>query len=329
MGSPLVSVLINNHNYGRFLNQAIDSALNQTYPAVEIVVVDDGSTDDSRAVIERYGSAVVPVFKQNGGQDSAFNAGFEHSQGEIVCFLDADDIFVSDKIEKIVECFQAFPDAEWCFHALLLKDPRTEQPLGRTRAFPNVNQDSSTFCDFRSNMRLGRLPFYPMSTSGLCFRRSLLDKILPMPETFIKTSADRYLRIAAMGIAPGYYLAEDLTIQGIHGSNVSTLNKSHPFLLERQLVSCYLLRTRFPQLAQYANRMFVRGLCAYNRLDPAEREPEYEPFIAKYRQLCSPLDQLIVNLLLFYHSRPWRKEYSFRTVSSAVTEQEKEPALAK
>ena len=141
-----------------------------------------------------------------------------------------------------------------------------------------------------------------------------------MPETFIPTSADRYVRMAALGLAPGYYIAEDLTIQGIHGDNVSTLNKSHPFLLERQLVTCYLLRTQFPQLALYTHRMFARGLCAYSRLKPSDREPEYKSFIRRYRQLCSPIDRFLISLLRLYHDRPWRREYSFRPADSTAVQ---------
>lgn len=318
MRSPLISVLINNHNYGRFLEKAIESVLNQTYSHVEVVVVDDGSTDDSRRIIARYGQRIIPVLKQNGGQDSAFNAGFERSRGDIVCFLDADDWFVPTKLAQLAAAFERYPDIGWCFHSLLLEDPANHESLGRTRAFPHVERDRSKFCDFRRSMRWGRLPFYPMSTSGLCLRRPLLGQILPMPETFIPTSADRYVRIAALGLAPGYYIAEDLTVQGIHGNNVSTLNKSHPFLLERQLITCYLLRTQFPHLALYTNRMFVRGLCAYLCLKASEREPEYEPFIRKYRQLCSPVDRLLIALLRLYHYRPWRKEYSFRAAEPAT-----------
>ena len=316
MHSPLVSVLINNHNYGRFLSAAIDSVLNQTYTNFEIVVVDDGSTDNSREIVASYGEKVISVFKQNGGQDSAFNVGFERSKGDIICFLDADDVFVPTKLAQIVDVFNHHFQADWCFHSLLLKDLRTQQPLGRTRAFPKKLQDESCDCDFRRGMRRGWLPFYPASTSGLCFRRRLLNRILPMPETFVSTSADRYVRMAALGLAPGYYVAEDLTIQGIHGSNVCTLNESRPFLLERQLVICYLLRTQFPWLSLYTNRMFARGLCAYNRLRRRDRHPEYDFFIRRYRQLCSPIDRLLVNMLFFYHARPWRQEYSFRPVGA-------------
>lgn len=62
---PLVSIIINNYNYGRFLREAIDSALNQTYPHVEVIVVDDGSTDGSQEIITSYGDRVIPVLKEN------------------------------------------------------------------------------------------------------------------------------------------------------------------------------------------------------------------------------------------------------------------------
>src|SRR5579872_6996796 len=99
---PCVTVLINNYNYGRFLREAIDSALKQTYKNIEVVVVDDGSTDESREIIRGYGDRVVPVFKANGGQASAFNEGISASRGEIICFLDSDDIFHPTKVEKVV-----------------------------------------------------------------------------------------------------------------------------------------------------------------------------------------------------------------------------------
>src|SRR5215208_2989974 len=100
--SPLVSVLVSNYNYEHFLEEAVDSALKQTYSKLEVVVVDDGSTDGSRELIESYGDRVIPVLKENGGQASACNAGFRASKGEIVIFLDADDVLLPDTVGKVV-----------------------------------------------------------------------------------------------------------------------------------------------------------------------------------------------------------------------------------
>ena len=83
----LVSVIVNNYNYGSYLSEAIDSALNQTYPNVEVIVVDDGSTDNSREIIAGYGNRIVSILKENGGQGTCFNAGFERSSGDVVVFL--------------------------------------------------------------------------------------------------------------------------------------------------------------------------------------------------------------------------------------------------
>jgi glycosyltransferase involved in cell wall biosynthesis len=105
MPAPLASILINNYNYGRFLGQAIDSALSQDYLSKEILVVDDGSTDNSREIIFSYGDRIIPIFKENGGQASAFNAGVAASRGDILCFLDADDFFYPEKITHVVDVF--------------------------------------------------------------------------------------------------------------------------------------------------------------------------------------------------------------------------------
>src|SRR5712692_1029705 len=98
------SIIINNCNYGQFLKAAIDSALSQTYLHKEVIVVDDGSTDNSREIIAgSYGSRIVPVLKENGGQASAFNAGFAVSRGEVVFFLDSDDMLLPRSEEHTSE----------------------------------------------------------------------------------------------------------------------------------------------------------------------------------------------------------------------------------
>src|SRR2546428_1620033 len=103
--APLVSIVIVNHNYGRFLPAAIESALNQTRPRVEVIVVDDGSTDDSPHIINRCGNRISSLLKENEGADAARNDGFAISTGDIVCFLDSDDTLQPTAVEHVVKAF--------------------------------------------------------------------------------------------------------------------------------------------------------------------------------------------------------------------------------
>ena len=100
------SIIISSYNYGCFLRQAIDSALGQNYAPLEVIVVDDGSADDSPAIVAAYGSRIIPVLKSNGGQASAFNAGFAASQGDVVFFLDSDDVLLPTAVAAVMPLFQ-------------------------------------------------------------------------------------------------------------------------------------------------------------------------------------------------------------------------------
>src|SRR5271170_2638660 len=106
---PLVSILVSNYNYARYIGESIQSALDQTYDNLELIICDDGSTDDSVRVIEEFerkDSRVRFIRKGNGGQASGFNAAFAASQGEIIPLLDSDDRFLPHKVERIVANFQ-------------------------------------------------------------------------------------------------------------------------------------------------------------------------------------------------------------------------------
>ncbi len=110
-GAPLVSAIIPVHNGERFLGDAIRSVLDQTYDAVECVVVDDGSTDRSASVAASFGERVRVLRKPHGGVASARNAGVAATSGPLVAFLDADDIWLPEKLERQVRCWQASPQA--------------------------------------------------------------------------------------------------------------------------------------------------------------------------------------------------------------------------
>jgi glycosyltransferase involved in cell wall biosynthesis len=97
----LASIVIGNYNYARFLSAAVESALSQTYRDVEVIVVDDGSTDESRSILHRYKDRVRIVLQENGGRAAVFNSGFRVSSGDIVLFLDSDDLLIPHAIEAV------------------------------------------------------------------------------------------------------------------------------------------------------------------------------------------------------------------------------------
>ena len=105
MSGPLVSIIIPNYNYGDFIASAIESALNQSYPNVETIVVDDGSSDSSCAVMASYSGRIDAIVKKNGGPSSARNAGIRLSRGELLLFLDSDDILFPRAVEKLVNAY--------------------------------------------------------------------------------------------------------------------------------------------------------------------------------------------------------------------------------
>src|SRR5260370_27752969 len=102
MKAPLFTVVIDTYNYREFIEEAISSALAQDFPASqrEILVVDDGSTDDTRQRLLKYRGEILYLRKQNGGQASAFNFGFEHARGEVIALVDSDDICVPGKVRR-------------------------------------------------------------------------------------------------------------------------------------------------------------------------------------------------------------------------------------
>ena len=103
---PRISVVICNFNYAQFVGSAIKSVLAQTRPAFELVVVDDGSTDTSVDVIQPFVSKGVCLIRQaNGGQIAAYNTGFAQTQGDVILFLDADDLLLPEALDEVAKKF--------------------------------------------------------------------------------------------------------------------------------------------------------------------------------------------------------------------------------
>ena len=97
-GRQLVSVIIPTYNSGTYVTETIDSVLNQTYPHREIIVVDDGSTDDTPEQVRRYGSAISYIRQSNSGVGAARNTGLRAASGHYLAFLDSDDLWLPEKL---------------------------------------------------------------------------------------------------------------------------------------------------------------------------------------------------------------------------------------
>src|ERR1700758_2803042 len=118
MRAPYFSVLIDTYNYGQYVEEAVSSVLAQDFPPEEreILVVDDGSTDDTAARLRRFGNAIRYLYKSNGGQASAFNYGFANAHGEFVALLDADDVWLPEKLSRLSEVFERNPDTGMAYN---------------------------------------------------------------------------------------------------------------------------------------------------------------------------------------------------------------------
>lgn len=112
--TPLVSILIAAFNSGNFIQETLESVLTQSYPNIEIIVVDDGSTDDTQEKILAFGERIKYIYQPNGGIASARNRGMASAQGQLIALLDADDICHSDRIAIQVDYLQKTPDIILC-----------------------------------------------------------------------------------------------------------------------------------------------------------------------------------------------------------------------
>lgn len=213
-GSPpiVVSIVINNYNYRRFLAQSIDSALAQTYAHVEVVVADDASTDGSQDLIRSYGERVIAVLQSsNGGQGAAMNAGVAASTGDVVMFLDADDYLYPGAAQAVVDAYRS--NAALIQYRMHLVDERGQVIDLYPR--PEVCLDTG---DVRKKL-LDAGRFEGTVTSGLAFVRHALAAVLPIPVQTFRISADGYLLSAAPFYGDVISIEKPLGAYRLHGGN--------------------------------------------------------------------------------------------------------------
>lgn len=219
-----VSVLINNYNYGRYLVECIESIINQDYQDLEIIIYDDGSTDDSVVIANKYKDRVKILAYPNHGKKAAFNQAnaiyksFLASSGDIICLIDSDDFFAQGKITKVVQAFQSNTQA------VLVQNGAYTYRDGKI-----IGEHDYAYYgnDYRSHYYRTRWTAFFNPTSCLSFRRTYLTQVLPITEdSFWRVWPD----VRLSRIAPFYgdivVLKERLTFYRRHGSSDSlAMNK--------------------------------------------------------------------------------------------------------
>ena len=235
---PIVSVLVANYNYARFLPAMLDSLLGQTYPNWEAVVLDDGSTDGSADVVRAYAardSRIRLVEQPNAGQNAAVNACYRELRGDVVCLLDSDDVFHPTKIADVVAAFRRQPECGVVTHWAEVIDAEGK-PLPVTL---NSKLDRGWLAPTAFDR--GACVYVP-TTSCMSFRREVTDVLMPMPAEQ-RRDADGYLGMAAQFLSPFAVIEEKLAGYRVHGSNMGGLTEPTPKRLQYEL-SLILGRTK-------------------------------------------------------------------------------------
>lgn len=202
MSNPLISVIIPTFNYAHYIHEALQSVLRQAHSPLEIIIVDDGSTDDTAELLTAYQDRVLYVRQENRGTGAARNTGILRSRGDYLAFLDADDVWIPEKLNLQMQCFRLTPELD--------------------AVYGHVEQFVSPDLDARSATRLrhlhGSVQPAPIPSS-LLIRRPGFDRVGLFDESLrLGVEMDWYARLQDHGLN-SVMLRNVLYRRRLHGSN--------------------------------------------------------------------------------------------------------------
>jgi glycosyltransferase involved in cell wall biosynthesis len=229
MRNPLITALIDTYNHELFIEDAINSVLSQDFSRseIEILVVDDGSTDKTPEIVRKFAPLVRLIRKANGGQASAFNAGISQSCGTIVAFLDGDDWWAPGKLAAVAQVFATDVSVGLVGHGITEVYPSGHQRIEIPRQV----------CRFRlasiEAAKTFRLSRGFLGTSRMAYRKEILSRIGQVPET-LKFEADEYLFTLAGLFSEVMILPKSLTFYRLHDSNLFQFTNGEPQAIRRK-----------------------------------------------------------------------------------------------
>jgi glycosyltransferase involved in cell wall biosynthesis len=272
---PLISVILPTYNRAWILEQAVDSVLDQNYANLELIVVDDGSNDDSPRLLSAYGDRVHCIRQTNRGVSAARNAGIRAAGGELIALLDSDDEWLPGKVTAQVDYFKIHPDALICqTQELWIRNGLRVNPGKRHRKEAGMIFERS-------------LELCLVSPSAVMMRRSLLDDVGLFDETLLACEDyDLWLRIAWKH--PIHLIDQPLIVKrGGHEDQLSRMPELDKFriqaianLLER---GCLSPDQRIAAIAMLTTKcaIYAQGCRKRGRTGEATR---YEQMVAKYQK---------------------------------------------
>ncbi|WP_205672099.1 glycosyltransferase family A protein [Ammoniphilus sp. YIM 78166] len=204
-------MIIPTYNRGKFITNAIESVLRQTYRDLEIVIIDDGSTDDTRSRVAPYGSPVRYIYQQNQGVSEARNNGIKQARGKYIAFLDSDDLFLPHKLEEQMNYIKNHPECKFLYSWYYKTNAKGEIKLLRKNVACR-NQEHLQYCLI--TRRLG------IRTSTVLIHKECFEKAGLFNRNYWRSQDwDMWLRLAAY--YSGACIKKPLAKYVLHDSNVS------------------------------------------------------------------------------------------------------------
>jgi glycosyltransferase involved in cell wall biosynthesis len=213
----MVSVIIPAYNAGGCIGRAIDSVLGQSYSDYEIIVIDDGSTDNTAEVVGQYGHEVRYIYQKNAGVAVARNAGVATARGCWIAFLDADDEWLPDKLKTQMDLLARNPELRWCGANRFQSDGRRKAPVGSSDIIAQALGTSDVFPSYFAAAAASRCPITP---SSMIIRKDVFDKLggFDMKRKVMDEDLDMWLRIGHYYPQIGY-IPEPLSINYLDAPN--------------------------------------------------------------------------------------------------------------
>jgi glycosyltransferase involved in cell wall biosynthesis len=227
---PIVSVIIPSYNRDHLLPETLNSALNQSFRDYEVIVIDDGSTDNTREVVSNF--PVKYIRQENQGLPNARNTGIKAAQGQYIAILDSDDCLLSNSLEKRVKVLESHPEVAFVYGQTYLMD-ESSRIIGMTKSPFN-----------RSCIRPGKTELHDLlyvnhvPASTVMIRRICLDRVGMFNPSFIHGQEDLEMWVRLSTVFDSAYIAEPLIKLRVHTNRmtgqlaIETFENNHKMIID-------------------------------------------------------------------------------------------------